>query len=249
MNLEQYLRVAWRFKYLVLAGFVAATALAVLSVARVSLDHGLKLSYRAPATYKSQTTLLITQPGFPWGRTVSRYIPGDQKTGQPSVPASDPVRLATLTGLYAQLATNDNILARLTPDERRYGTLTVTAVPAPAYTASGVLPLLKLEATGPSRAGAVALARRATAAFQGWLRDEQDRGAIPPDDRVQVQVAISASKPVIAVKPKKTTAAVVFLTIMAAVLGLAMVLENLRPRSGVERAAEAPALGSPHIAA
>jgi hypothetical protein len=252
MDLEQYGRVVWRFKILVSVGVLAAFALAVLSMARISFDHGVQLRYRTPPSYKSQTTLLITQPGFPWGRTVSTYIPGDQKTGQPAVPASDPVRLATLTGLYAQLATSDQVLARLRPSERREGNVTVTAVPAPAYTSSGVLPLLKLEATAVSPGGASALANRATASFRGWLREEQDRGGIAPIDRVEVDVVTGASKAVVAANPKKTTAVVVFLTIVAAVFGLAMVLDNLRPATTQplpEIDSGTAAFGPPHIAA
>jgi hypothetical protein len=250
MDLERYVRVAWRFKYLVAAGFLLAGVMAVLAVARPSYEHGPKLTYRDPPTYKSSATLLITQQGFPWGRSVSAYLPGDQKTGQPSVPANDPVRLATLTGLYAQLATSDQVNERLSPQERRDGTITVSAVPAPAYTQSGVLPLLKLEATAPTRPEAVTLATRATAAFQDWLREEQDRGSVAEGERVVVDVVSKASTPSIATSPKKTTGVVVFLAIMAAVLGVAMVLENLRPRKTAE-SETAPSAGveAPHIAA
>jgi hypothetical protein len=251
MDLERYVRVAWRFKYLVLGGFLLACVMAVLAVARPSFDHGFALTYRDPPTYKSSATLLITQQGFPWGRSVSAYLPGDQKTGQPSVPANDPVRLATLTGLYAQLATSDRVRQRLTPQERRDGSITVTAVPAPAYTQSGVLPLLRLEARAPTRPQAVAFATQATTAFQDWLREEQDQGSVAQDERVVVDVVTKASAPVVATKPKKTTGVVVFLAIMAAVLGVAMVLENLRPRKTAEpeTAPETAATQAPHIAA
>jgi len=251
MDLERYARVAWRFKYLVGGGLLLACAMAVLAVARVSYDHGPKLAYRHPPTYKSDTTLLITQAGFPWGRSVSTYLPGDEKTGQPSVPANDPVRLATLTGLYAQLATSDQVSERLSPQERRDGKITVTAVPAPAYTQSGVLPLLKLEAVAPTRPQAVALATRATAAFQEWLRGQQDSGGVSAGDRVVVDVISKASAATVATSPKKTTGVIVFLAIMAAVFGVAMVLENLRPRRRAEpeTAPESAATAAPHIAA
>lgn len=84
MDLSLHLRVLWRFKIVLAVGLFVAVFLALLA--------GTKASAR---TWKSEATLFVTQPGFPWGRTVTKYLPGDIATGKPSIPTADPQRLST----------------------------------------------------------------------------------------------------------------------------------------------------------
>ena len=65
MDFQLYGRVIWRFRLLVVVGFLVASAFAVLSVARVSSDG---VSYRQQELWSSTTRLGVTQVGFPWGR-------------------------------------------------------------------------------------------------------------------------------------------------------------------------------------
>jgi uncharacterized protein involved in exopolysaccharide biosynthesis len=66
-----------------------------------------------------------------------------------------------------------------------------------------------------------------------YVRSQQALAAIPNGDRVDLQVLQNATPPVVVVPRKKTLAIVVFLAVVVAVVGLAFVLENLRPRARV----------------
>ena len=164
MDLSLHLRVLWRFKIVLAVGLFVAVFLALLA--------GTKASAR---TWKSEATLFVTQPGFPWGRTVTKYLPGDIATGKPSIPTADPQRLSSLTALYAQLATSEPVAPWLKGIERRHEQLTVTAVPAPQYSTPTLLPLLQIAATAPSQARAISLANRASSSFKTWLARQQAR--------------------------------------------------------------------------
>jgi len=90
MDLALYARVLWRFKFLVIAGFIAAVVLATLSFAKISFAGGTpKLTYRKAETWASYSRVLITQPGFSFG----------------SISASQNAvaTLGGLTGFYSQL--------------------------------------------------------------------------------------------------------------------------------------------------
>ena len=73
MDLNLYLRVLWRFRLIVVVGFVLAITVAFASVAKVGADGSLSISYRQQPTWQGTTRLFVTQQGFPWGRTV---LPG-----------------------------------------------------------------------------------------------------------------------------------------------------------------------------
>ena len=74
------------------------------------------------------------------------------------------------------------------------------------------------------------LANEAARAFKDYLTRKQADAGIPPAQRVQVQINNRASDATLLAGRKKTTPVVIFLTIMLAAIGLAFILENLRPR-------------------
>ena len=98
MDLNLYAGVVRRFWRLFVAGVLLAFALAFLSFFRVSSEG---IGYRTSEVWQSQSLLLLTQPGFPYGRTVFPSTPAQ--------PAPDPSRLQSLTELYAQLAGSDAV--------------------------------------------------------------------------------------------------------------------------------------------
>src|SRR5688572_29756916 len=114
VDIQLYLRVLWRFRLLVAAGFTLAVVLALLSFARVSFENGLgppKLTYREQEKWVSYSTLYVTQPGFPWGYSVIKQPDPDEqletRTKQIAPEFADPTRFASLAVLYAYLATSD----------------------------------------------------------------------------------------------------------------------------------------------
>jgi capsular polysaccharide biosynthesis protein len=211
-------------------GFVAALGLTVLAVARVDVSHGFKLSYRQGQQYEAAATLFVTQPGFPWGRTVPQYLPGNSATAQPSVPVADADRLASLTALYAQLATSDAIRKRLPGVDGVITKVTVTPVSAPPYVNPAILPMLTVAATTTTPSAAIALANRATDIFHAWLEARQTAASIPVAERVSLEVVDRPTKAKLTGHRSKTLPFVIFLGLMAATFGVVFVLENLDPR-------------------
>jgi hypothetical protein len=233
VDLSLHLRVLWRFKIALAVGLFVAVFLALLA--------GTKASAK---TWKSEATLFVTQPGFPWGRTVIKYLPGDISTGKPSIPTADPQRLASLTALYAQLATSEPVAPWLKGIERRHEQLTVTAVPAPQYSTPTLLPLLQIAATAPSQARAVSLANRASDSFRTWLARQQATADIPDAERVVVEPISRADTAKRVGGAGKTLPVIVFLAVLAATVGLIFVLENLRATNAANAAESGEATDS-----
>ena len=96
MDLQLFLRVAWRFRLLVAAGLLLALTLTLLSVVRIDLGSG-SLAYREQEQWTSDATLLLTEPGFPYGKSVA-----DEG-------ASSSARFAELATVYSGLATSDEV--------------------------------------------------------------------------------------------------------------------------------------------
>jgi capsular polysaccharide biosynthesis protein len=211
-------------------GLVASFALTFLAIARVDTSHGIKISYRQGQQYEADTTLFVTQAGFPWGRTVPQYLPGNSVAAQPSVPVADADRLASLTALYAQLATSDAILKRLPGVDGVITRVAVTPVSAPPYVNPAILPMLTVAATTTTPSAAIALANRASSVFQGWLDARQKAANIPAAERVSLEVIDRAAKAKLTGHRSKTLPFVIFLGLMAATFGVVFVLENLNPR-------------------
>jgi len=109
----------------------------------------------------------------------------------------------------------------------------VEAVPLVSTNGSDAsLPLLSVRGIATSPEGAVVVAQRASNAFQEFLDTEQDRRAIPAEQRVVLTEVRhpTLGTTVLLEGRTKTLPIVVFLTVMLAVIGLAFILENIRPR-------------------
>ena len=230
MDLAAHLRVIWRFRLLVLGGFVCAVALTVLATARVELGHGgPKLVYRKAEIWQSSARVMITQRGLPWGRTVLA-IPGTAAAppaGGTSQTFADPNRLASLASLYAQLVNGDDVQARL----RLGSTDKVVAAPVADMTTGYAtqLPILSIDATALSPGRAQSLAARAAAVFMRFIGSQQRRAGIPNGQRVRLELLNRPLRPLLLQGRKLTLPIVVFATVLIATLGLAFILENLRP--------------------
>ncbi len=232
MDLRLYGRVLWRFRVIVLVGFVLAVLLTVLSVARVSFAGGPSLSYRQQETWQATSRIFVTQHGFPLLRSVyTKVIPvGTQSNGTPNyIPVlSDPGRFSSYSTLYADLATSDAVRALM----QRSGPVrgTVAANPVLTNIVGTPLPLVDLQGLAPNPKDATDTAQRATRALTTYIERQQDALGLPASERVVLNVLnqpASATK----VGPRsKTRPVVVFLAAMMAVIGLVFVLENLRPR-------------------
>jgi len=209
----------WRFKFLVAGGLLLAILLAVFSTAKPTMSGGMpSLAYRQPEVWQGQTTLFITQPGFPWGRVSA------SSTAPSNGSYLEAGGLASLTTLYARLASSDAIRSRLHLPR----TESVSAQPV-VDESEHILPMVGILGLAPSPKDAARLAIRAAGAFRAYVRQEQHDALIPPDQRVTLQVVNRLSPPVLLIGHKKTVPIMAFLVVLIATIGAAFVLENLRP--------------------
>jgi capsular polysaccharide biosynthesis protein len=230
MDMQLYARVLWRWKLVVALGLLVAVALTFLSIYRVpSNGH---LSARKHSEYVSYATLFVTQQGFPSGRLgisplatqAGNSVP-HASTGQ----LADLARLTSLAILYSHLASSDAVRAIMLHDGPVTGTIQAAALPA-TQNSSEVLPLISIAAITDSRPGAIALASNASSALVSYIEQEQTRNGIPTTDRVQLTLLNRPYQAKIYAQPSKTLPVAIFLTVLIATIGMAFILENLRPR-------------------
>jgi hypothetical protein len=233
MDLGVYARVIWRFRLLVVAGFILALTLAVLSMAKISPSG---LTYRQSELYQSTTRLGVTQNGFPWGRLFATEPSKDgaavpmtpaQQAEKLGIPIADPNRFNNLAILYAELATSDPVKRLMLQDGPIKGQ--ISAVPV-VVQQNIVLPFIDLTAVADTPRGAIALARRSADALESYIRDQQKANNVPDTDRVVIQDVLEPKKVTVFQPRSKTMSIVIFLAVMFATVGLAFLLENLRPR-------------------
>jgi len=220
MDLALFGRVVWRFKVVVLLGLSLAFALAFFSHVKVDVGNGFKMTYRENEQWESLSTLFVTDPDFTLGSAAE----------DPEEAAAVQDRMLRLTALYMQLATSDKVLAmmgRLGPID---GVVQTFPISSTGDSRGEPLPMMTFSATSATGARAQGLANRHIDAFLGYLRRDQDRRSVAPADRVNVQVVRQPQPPTLLVPRKKTRPIIVFLTVAIATIGLAFILENLRPR-------------------
>jgi hypothetical protein len=219
MDLTLYGRVLRRFWWVVVPGVLIAFVLALLSFVRVSADG---IAYRDPEVWQSQTLLLLTQPGFPWGRTV---LPSSSATAPQY---ADPYRFSSLTDLYSQFANSDEV-RRIMRREGARKTWKIVATPMAPMVSGATLPVIALSGQAHSPKEAVTAAARGGRAVIEYVESQQQAAAIPAAQRISIQVLRRPALPVVIEPRKKTLPIIVFLAVITAAVGLAFVLENLRP--------------------
>jgi hypothetical protein len=237
MDFGLYARVLWRFRFLVAVGAILATSLASLSVVRVSSDG---LTYRQSQLWMSNIRLLVTQTGFPEGRLYAQTRDQTSKDQPvpPGVAVADPARFNVLAILYAQLATSDPVRRLMLKEGPARGR--IIAQPLRDEQSGTLLPLMDLTTISQSPRGAITLAERAARALNTYLSDQQRVNQVPSTDRVVLQTLVQPREAELYQPRSKTIAIVVFLVVMLATFGLALLLENTRPRNrAIEDAAEA----------
>jgi hypothetical protein len=240
--------VFWRFKFLVLAGFVLACVLATLSVAKVSLAHGRPVfAHRQAQLWVAQETLLLTQQGFPEGRTIFPKGPSRRAVGLNYLSA----RLASLAVFYAQLANSDTVRSRI-PAKRipvRKDELNKLVIAAPVVSNIGnptPLPMLTFTGEATTRLDAIKLTRVVSGAFRSYVAQQQIDAGVPDNERVFLSVLSVPGSNVVAQPRKKIIPLMVFMAVVVATLGLALILDNIMLRARVVELAPEQDLAAEH---
>jgi hypothetical protein len=225
VDLHVYGRVLWSYRVVVWLGLALSLTLALLSVVRVEWRDGRPVTmHRQPELWQASTTLVLTQQGFPWGRT-------ELAAPEEAAPLfADPGRLAYLASFYARLASADAVQSRVLRN-RDHGVMTAVSVTEEG--SGDVVPFIDLLGLAETPLAAATISRRGTAVFIDYIANRQQQAGIPPNERVLLQVVkgpFSNESPKLIEGRKKTTPMFVFLAVMTATLGLVFVLDNLRNR-------------------
>ena len=230
MDLRLYFGVIWRFRYLVAVGILLAGALTFLSVFKVTRSG--EVSYRQSETWRSSERLFLTQVGCPWCRTVYPLYSIDPATGQPTTntPFADSGRFSSLTVFYAQLANSDAVRREVAASGPLGGTYVQRPSPTTPPTRSSCFRSSTSAATrrrrGRRRSSPGGCLERSRRTWSGARRRRRCR----PSSACSSRSARSPGRRPSRREDGSPSPIVVFLTVLIATVGLAFILENLRPR-------------------
>jgi hypothetical protein len=235
MNLNQHARVLWKHRTIVAAGLAMGLVLAVLAAFHVP-----SMERRGSETWRAESNILVTQPGFPEGRvtlpetaasggqSATGGITSGGSGGSGSQRFADPTRLSGLALLYAVIAHSDQVRAKL-PERPAPGQIRAVALDA---TGNGTtfLPIIQLTTTAGSAAAAERLNVHAFDAFKGLLESEQEANDIEPSERIRLDVLNHPGEAALVQGRSLTASFVAFLLCMLATVALVHLLEGLSLR-------------------
>jgi capsular polysaccharide biosynthesis protein len=233
MDIGLYWTVVRRHRRVAVVGVALSVLAAIGLLVRIGPDG---IQRRGAPIWQAESTVLLTQTGFPWGRTaLDEVVP--VKGADPVSRFSDPERFQYLAKLYARLAASDEVHTRVrrafglpavVPENEPVGkdpTYTVVSGHAPDSTA---LPTVTIAGEGETPERAIAVAKVAMESLRTVIRQQQNRADIGADTRVELQV-VSTPKEAVVVKPNRPTKAImgflvgIMLTVVAAFVAEARV--------------------------
>jgi hypothetical protein len=234
VDITQHLAVLTRWRKVILASLFLGVILAALFTIKVPPKDG-KIDWRRPEKWQSTSRILVTQSGFPWGRTVladgsgaadlNAPLDGKKVESNPSKPDyADPSRLSLLAIIYAFISQSNTISEiggkRLPPGG------SVAALPLNNQQA-GALPIIELTTTGYSKAAASALNTERSKALADYLARQQDANDVPSGQRVKIAVLNKPAATMVSSHGMPLGVALVFLALAGGV-AVCYVLESLR---------------------
>ncbi|HWH92908.1 MAG TPA: hypothetical protein VNT03_03525 [Baekduia sp.] len=234
MDITQHLAVLSRWRKVILASLFLGVILAALFTIKFPPKDG-KIDWRRPEKWESTSRILVTQSGFPWGRTtlpgggtatdLAAPLTGKKAAVDPNAPYyADPSRLSLLAIIYSFIS-QSNTVGGIGGKPLPAGG-TVTALPISNQQA-GALPIIELATTGYSKAAASALNVERSNALSAYLARQQDANDVPAGQRVKLAVLNKPEAKMIASHGMALGFALVFLAV-AAGIAASYVLESLR---------------------
>ncbi len=233
MDLQTHLAVLRRFKWIVALAILLGIVLAALAIFRVSPGGDPMVEFRKKEVWSSTSTLYITQPGFPEGRILAGggAEPGAPATSETKQPRfGDPSRFSGLAVTYSYLLMSDEVRQSIGPLPEGAEILN-TAVSEGSGSNKEVLPLISIEGRALQPKVAQELNAKAIKALTDFVTTRQVENGIPERERVQISVISPPSEPKVAIPRSYTAGIVLFLLCVLLGVGLAYLLENLRPSS------------------
>jgi hypothetical protein len=198
MDLERHLTVLLAHRRIILGGVVLGLITAFLAAYQPTTSG---FERRGSEEWSSNSLILVTQKGFPWGRVTLPVapLPGEATSPETAtvleeaireesdrVPYADPTRFSALALLYSVMSYSDRVRENL-PGRPVPGQ--VTALPFdPTGQGDDLLPILQITTNSDSASAARELNRQTVAGLRRTILDEQRSSSIPENERVQLQV-------------------------------------------------------------
>src|SRR4051794_18979849 len=188
MDLIRHFDVLKRGRSVIAIGLLVAIAVAVLATFRVSSAG---LGFRKPETWQQSTKLLLTQPGFPWGRSV---LPGTASAeeqsaavgdGKEKLQFADPSRLAYLAWIYSHFLMGDEVRTML-KDKPEGMDIQAGPLSAGGSMSAASLPIIGLTTTATTAREARHLNDEVHLALEDYLTKQQRDSRTPVTDRVVI---------------------------------------------------------------
>ena len=235
MNLARHATVLWRYRVITASGIFLGVVLALLATYRITWDGSLRATPRSLPTYTSLSSVLITQDGFPEGRVVlpTAEVPSQNPDGTPverpkdQLQFADPGRFPALADLYAQMALGDRVRSRL-PRPTAAGQIVVTPLTGPS--GQTTLPALQFTTTASSAQAAYELNVALVRALRATITTEQQKGDVPPKQRIRLPTLSAATPGMLTSGPSRTPAILALLLCLVGTVALTHLLDGLRGR-------------------
>lgn len=241
METPKYLQILWSYKWLLAFGVVVAIVAAFF--AGFTITNG-QVESRAVKSYTAGTTVLVTSPS---DTLFQAEIPAQPI--EVGVTPPEPLDLSAAAQIYAYIVAGAGVLGAVegeigTLDEDTESITAIRRTTQPAgderFPGSLKLPVLEIVGTAATEERAEEIASAATGIFLGYVEAEQTERAIPPENRVQLEVldegaAVEGetSNPAI---PIVITGFAVFLAFVA----LAFVIAGMRSSRAKRNASRSP---------
>ena len=212
MDLKRFFGVLRRHKILMIGGTVLAVVAAALSYTKL-----------APEVWQSQSQLLITQGHDPYGAATQPVTAADEGSGVSY--------MASLAPIYAALANGDVVqgeIHRVDPGAK----VVATGLSDPATGAA--MPLVQVTVAGATPRGAHKLAALAATTLENYVTSEQAASDVPQSQRVQFSFIQDGLQTKLLSGPSKVTSLLLFVVVLACVMGLAFKLDKPSKRSESE---------------
>lgn len=233
MTIPTYLKVLWRYKWLLTAGFVVAIVTGIFAGYSIGPAG---LQSRTVSAYTASNTLLITSAQ---DTLYQAEVPAQEIPEGHTAPQS--IDLSNTTVIYAYIIAGSGLRDRVTsqigpidPETESISAVRRTTQPSGDERFPGNLriPVLDVVATAATPERAELLARVTTESFLAHVTEEQDKRGLDAADRVQVNV-INAG-PAVESDQSNPNIPVVFTAfgIMVAVIALVFAIDAFRTSRG-----------------
>lgn len=217
MDIHKVVKAARRQWGVVLMGVLIGIVLIAATTLQVTGSSGDRhLAPRTKDVFEARTRLLITEPNLGVARM-------DQNQGWPD----NFTKTVAMAPTYAYLLVSDAV---------KEGAAAETGPLRETIKAKAIdnTPVIELTVKGTDAERTTAVSRALSASLVAYLKAEQDRGKVPAQERVHVEVLSAAQTPGRASSSMVEVGALAFMTPLLISLGLAVSIENSRERRQVE---------------